>query len=674
MKKIIALISVLLLVVITACAEDEVTPQERFDQYVKHWNKKEFSEMYKMVTTNSEKEYPTEEFVDRYKNIYGDLNVENLKVTYKKLSAEDIETAMEKGTAQFPFQVKMETIAGPINFDYEATLIQEGEEENKNWFVKWDPGFIFPQIKDGGKIRIDTEAPKRGEILDRNRMPLAINDKVPEIGVVPERLQPNPEEQKQKIADLLGMSVEEINNALNAGWVKPNLYVPLAKVPKNDEETLSQLAGINGVSQRAVTGRVYPNGEATGHLVGYIGKITAEELEKQEPGTYGPNDIIGKRGMEQLFEDRLKGTQGVAITVEKEGQDPVVLAEKRVEHGENIITTIDAELQKQIYATYDGDAGTTAAIHPKTGETLALVSSPSFDPNQFLFGISQSEWDKLQNDPQQPLVNRFTATYAPGSTIKPVTAAIGLGNGTIKPGEGMEINGLTWSGGEGWGNYEVRRVSESNGPVDVTNALIRSDNIFFARKAVEMGVEKYSSGLKKFGFSKEFPYTYPIETSTISNSGSLDDEVLLADTSYGQGELQMSALHLASTFTPFLNDGNLLKPVLLADEEKSQVWQEQLISTEQAKVVREALRKVVSSPIGTAKGAQKADFPISGKTGTAELKKAGEESGAENGWFVAYPSDSQDILLAMMVESTEDRGGSAYTIDKVTEVLSAYKN
>src|SRR5699024_5803040 len=112
-------------------------------------------------------------------------------------------------------------------------------------------------------------------------------------------------------------------------------------------------------------------------------------------------------------------------------------------------------------------------------------------PNDFLYGISQSKWDQLNNDPQTPLLNRFTATYAPGSVIKPVTAAIGLQNGAIIPDEGVEIKGLTWSNGKGWGDYEVRRVSETNKPVDLLDALIRSDNIYFSMKAIDMGGQAF---------------------------------------------------------------------------------------------------------------------------------------------------------------------------------------
>ncbi|HLR52109.1 MAG TPA: penicillin-binding transpeptidase domain-containing protein [Candidatus Avamphibacillus sp.] len=672
MKKSILVVSMIIFAFLTACSSDEVTPNEQFNTYVKQWNNKEFGKMYEIISSDAKKEYSTEEFVDRYKKIYKDLAISNLNVTFEKLPDEDIKKAMKEGKASIPFQVEMDSIAGPISFQYNATLVkEENNEEEETWFVKWDTGFIFPELKDGGKIGIETTPPARGEILDRNKMPLALNDTVREIGVVPEELGNNPEESKQQIANLLNMTVEEIDEKLNANWVEPNLFVPLKTVLPTDTNLLDQLGEIDGVMGNEVTGRYYPLGETAAHLVGYVGQITAEELKENDSDTYSPNDMIGKRGLEQLFEDQLRGEPGAKIFIKKENEEDIIIAEKEVKNGENIQLTIDVNIQEKIYNTYNGDAGTAAAIHPKTGETLALVSSPAFDPNELLYSTNENKWSKLEDDPQTPLINRFSATYAPGSVIKPITAAIGLNNGTIDPNEGIEINGLTWSNGKGWGNYKVRRVSTGNGPVDLADALIRSDNIYFAMKAVEMGSDAYIDGLKEFGLGEDFPYKYPISPSTISTEGTIENEVLLANTSYGQGEIQFSPLHMALSYTPFLNEGNLLKPTLLLDEKKGQVWRKNIISAEEAILMQDILRDVVTE--GTAKKAKKADFPISGKTGTAELKLSGE-SGKENGWFVGYPTDDQDILIAMMIENTESKGGSSYTVEKVTDALLQIKN
>ncbi|WP_067727075.1 penicillin-binding transpeptidase domain-containing protein [Oceanobacillus damuensis] len=672
MKRIVLLLVIPF--ILAACSNDEqATPNERFNEYVTHWSEQDYENMYGMFSETATESYPQDQSTQRTEKIYEDLNVSDLQIEFEELNEEETESAMEEGTAVIPFSVTMDSMAGNISYDYEATLVQQvedPEEENLNWYVEWDPGFIFPDLKDGGEISIQTTTPKRGEILDRNQMPLAINDKLYEIGVVPGNLGPDPDQAKQQIAELLGISVESIDSSLNAGWVQDNLYVPLKNILP-DEELFADLMAIDGVDHREITGRVYPAGEAAAHLVGYIRNINAEDMEGVDPDEYGPNDKIGSRGLEAHYEQQLKGKRGVKIVINKEGQDEILLAETPVEDGENITVTIDVNVQEKLFSSYGEDAGTAAAVDPKTGETLALVSSPSFVPNEILYGTSGNYWEQLDNDEQNPLINRFASTYAPGSVIKPVTGAIGLANGSIELGEGMEIEGYTWSNGEGWGNYEVTRVSTSNGPVDLEDALIRSDNIFFARKAVEMGADALVNGMQDFGVGEELPYEYPITMSTISSSGNLDDEVLLANTSYGQGELEMSALHLAATYTTFLNEGNMLKPTLLASEETSQVWKEELISAEHAAAIQDILRKVVTE--GTARDAQKADFPISGKTGTAELKLTNDdESGAENGWFVGYPTDDKNIIIALMVEQIQDKE-KALATKKVTDVLTQIK-
>jgi penicillin-binding protein len=671
MKKIIIFSAFFLFLFLTACSGSGDQAEERLKTYVKQWNNGKFEAMYEMLSKEAKEQYPADQFVDRYEKIYKDLGIEKIKVDFTELDNDKKKTAKEKGTITIPITVEMGSIAGPIAFDYETTLVEEGERKDKDWFIRWDAGLIFPELKDGGKINIKSEAARRGEILDRNKMPLAINDTVWEVGIVPGNLGSDAEQTKKKAAELLHMSVESIDKQLDADWVEPNLFVPLKKVPKTDEKLLNKLWDLDGVQGNEAVGRTYPLNKAASHLVGYIGKITAEEMEKQDPGAYSADDMIGKRGLEQLFESKLRGEKGVAIVIEKEDEDDIVIAEKEVKDGENIELTIDANIQDEIYQSYKGAAGTAAAIDPQTGETLALVSSPGFNPDTFLSGISQKELEKLQDDKQTPLLNRSKATYAPGSVMKPITAAIGLKNGTIKPDEGIEINGLTWSNGKGWGDYKVRRVSESDGPVDLNDALVRSDNIYFAMKAIEMGDKAYIDGLKEFGFGEDFPFTYPLTKSTISSNGKLDNEVLLANTSYGQGEIELSALHMAASYTPFLHKGDLLKPTLLLSEDTEQVWKKDLLTEEQADIIQKALRQVVTK--GTGKKANIDDLAISGKTGTAELKLTSDEKGQENGWFVGYPTDDQDIIIALMMEQVEKQGGSSVTTEQVADILQTLK-
>ncbi len=660
---------------LVACQEDEhVKPEDRLQEYVDHWMAEDFESMYQMVEEDVDKE----EF-DRYPKIYEDLEVTDLSVEYEVPEpAEDEEeiNLEEIESMTFPLHVNMETLAGPVSFDTEIEMVKTIEtvedEEELDWLVHWHPGFIFPELEDGGSVGINRVEPIRGEIYDRNREALAVNESIYELGVVDDWFTENEKQEKEEIAEILDITVEDIDNALSAGWVTPDVFVPLKVVPSISENGLEEaLQSIKPFTKQTTTGRIYPLGEAAAHLVGYIAPITAEKLEEVDSDFYSESDLIGYRGLEELYEEELRGEEGVQIYVDKEDQDPVLIAETEVKDGETITLTIDANVQESIFDSLDGDAGTATAIDPATGETLAIVSSPAFDPHAFLYGLSGDQWNEWQEDPKNPLLNRFTATFAPGSSFKPITSVIGLENGSIDPNKGFTIEGLTWQK-EGWGNYSVRRVSESNGPVDLRDALVRSDNIYFAMQALEMGEDAFVSGLEAFGIGEEFPFTYPIQSSSISSDGTLSEEVLLADTSYGQGQIEMSVLQLATSYSVFTNDGNIVQPTLLMDEEKGQTWKEGLLSSDNADIIRDALRGVVTD--GTGGGANVSGLGISGKTGTAELKQSLDEEGAaENGWFVGYPEDSS-VIIAMMVENIEDKNnGSGYVAEKVGNVFSEIK-
>ncbi|TCT24649.1 penicillin-binding protein [Melghiribacillus thermohalophilus] len=665
MKRVITgLMVVLISAFLTACNEEETTPEDRLSEYIELWNDSQFHDMYSEYLSSSSKEtYSEEDMANRYEKLYADLGIEDVNVTFEAPEEEQSYEDMEEAT--FPIHVEMNSLAGPISFDHEITLVKEsvGEEEH-NWFVNWDTTYIFKQLEDGDTVGIDMKEAPRGEIFDRNGKGLAINDTLTLIGLVPQSMEGHEQETKEKVAELLHLDVEYIDQQLNQEWVKPDVFVPIRTINPNDEDLFQELIELPGVWSQDQVGRLYPLGEAATHLVGYIGEITAEELEKNKGKGYTTGDMIGKRGLEQLFEEDLRGSPGAEIYITKENGDKVLVASKNAKKGKDIHLTIDATIQETIYEQIQGEKGTAAAIHPETGETLALVSAPSFDPN----GLTSNYYAKLMEDERNPLLNRFTSLYAPGSAFKPITASIALSNGTITPDTTRDIQGETWSKGDEWGNYKIRRVTDPGHPVDLEDALVYSDNIYFAQTALELGSEAMVQGLENFGFQEDLPFAYPVAASTISNSGELNDEILLADTGYGQGELQVSMIHLATMYTPIFNHGDLVKPKLLKDV-ATEVWKEQIISAEQANMIHDALRNVVASPEGTARGANLPDIPLAGKTGTAEIKTSQGESGKENGIFVAYDYEKKDLLIAMLLEDVEDQGGSAAVVDHVKKIF-----
>ncbi|WP_174734282.1 penicillin-binding transpeptidase domain-containing protein [Mesobacillus harenae] len=659
-KTILFIITLCLTVFISGCNKDP-KPEERFAQYIKLWNDQNFDEMYGFLAVEAQASVTKEEFVERYNKIYQDLEIDKLDVNFIKPEEED----EPESTVDYPFSVKMESIAGPISFDHTAQLVKEEQDENGNWYLNWDTTYIFPDLEEGDKINFSTVKAERGQILDRDGNGIAINGTALNIGVVPQKMEGQEEKIISNLSELLEMSEESIQNALDADWVQPDQFVPLKKISRDDTALQEALFAMEAVTNTRAEAREYPYGEALSHLTGYVGPVTAEELEKLQGKGYSGTDLIGKRGLEQILEAQLKGQNGIKILIVKEDGTEKLLAERPVKNGESVQLTLDVVLHQKIYDQMKGMAGASAAIDPLTGETLALVSSPGFDPNAMTLGISATKRQALEEDPLQPLLNRFRATYVPGSVIKPITAAIGLESGAISMDTAYEINEKQW-GLDSWGNYKITRYTNLQGQIDLEKAMIYSDNIYFARAALDIGQDDFTEGLKNFGFDEDLDFFYPIEDSQM---GSIENEQNVADSAYGQAQVEMNVLHLAATYTPFVNSGNMIKPIMQIEEEKSQVWKEGLISAEHAAAINSLLTKVVTDPNGTARDAKIDGYPLAGKTGTAEIKEKQGEKGEELGWFVGYNPNTPDLLITMMLENAQTQGGSKAAVTRVTNIF-----
>jgi cell division protein FtsI/penicillin-binding protein 2 len=659
--------------IISGCSE-KPKPADQFQNYVTSWQEEDFTNMYAVLSQSAKSSISEADFISRYQKIYGDFEVNDLQVIFEPPTEEDADSN-EDGEASFPYTVKMNTFAGPVEFSHQATLVQEEKEDEENWYVNWDPSMIFPDLEEEDRILAYTIKAERGEIVDRDGNGLAVNGKVREIGIVPERLSDDPAKTKQELAKILNITVDEIDNKLNASWVQPHLYVPIKKIAKDETDTIQRLIELPGVTTKEVGSRVYPYKEAMAHLTGYIRPITAEKLEELEDKGYDRTDVVGERGLEQLFEDRLRGQNGAVIYIEdSDGNEKATIANKEPVNGETIKLTIDAEMQRGIYNELGNDAGTAVALHPKTGEVLAAVNSPSFNPNSFVLGLSSEQWQTWNKDPQKPLLNRFNQTYSPGSTFKPVTAAIGLETGAITPDKTRQVpEDNMWQKDSSWGDYFVNRVPNPKTQINLRDALVYSDNIYFAQTALEIGGENFQEGAKKFGVGEELPSQYPFKISTLTNEKNFTSETLLADTGYGQGQVSMSPLHLGLTYTALLNNGDIVSPKLFVGaEDERNVWKDDAVSPENASIILEDLVQVIEDPKGTGADAKIGGLTLAGKTGTAEMKQKQGEKGRENGWFVAFDVEEPELLVAMMIENVREREGSHYVIPKVKRIFERF--
>lgn len=655
------------------------SPEEILLSYMDDISEQKYEEMYELIDVQNSGNITQENFVQRISAIYEGIEAQNIKIEI---------TEYNEKQRTVKYACSFDTIAGSVEFENEA-VFTTGEDGYK---LVWYDSLIFPELGADDKVRVSVNQAERGRILDRNEKLLAGKGTVSSVGIIPGKLK-NKDESIQEIADLLGITPESIVEKLSASWVKEDSFVPVKTVPKVDELNLISLApddemvqenerqqkllNISGVMISDEEVRSYPSGEAAAHLIGYVQNVTAEDLENHPGEGYSANSVIGKSGMESLYETELKGKDGCKIyIVDSEGNEKTTIAETIKEDGADIRLTIDSDLQKTLYEQFKNDRGCSIAMNPYTGEVLALVSTPSYDNNDFILGMSDEQWTALNENDDQPLYNRFRQVWCPGSAFKPVVAAIGLKTGTLDPNEDFGNEGLSWQKDSSWGSYEVTTLHEYE-PVILKNALIYSDNIYFAKAALKIGAENLMNSLEEIGFNQEIPFEITMTESQYSNSGQIETEIQLADSGYGQGQILVNPLHLASIYTLFLNDGNILQPYLRYRENPAgSIWLEEAFPPETVSQVMEGLTGVVNDPNGTGYGAHRDDILLAGKTGTAELKESQEDtSGTEIGWFAVFTAGKNvktPILIISMVENVKDIGGSGYVVLKDKEVLDQY--
>ncbi|PYE47683.1 penicillin-binding transpeptidase domain-containing protein [Paenibacillus barcinonensis] len=678
---------------------EEAKPQTTVNQYIEHLQKKEFDQLYSLMSPASltEAGMTKEQFVEKYSAIYSGMKVSVIKAELQPSQSSETEAGADAGentdretssqakTGQesedkaqqnesnpdlyeASYNLHLTTFLGEISETHTITLVRkELEDGSKIWQINWQPSLILSDMVKGSKVRVKTLFPTRGNIVDRDGLPLATQGTMNEWGIVPEKLGDQPDQMIARIADHYSVSVEGIQKALNQTWVKPGFFVPIGSTEEFDIPD-----SLRGVSLQSKEVRYYPLGEAAAHLIGYVRKATKEDLDKDSEGYYRAEDWIGKAGLEQSMEKQLRGERGALIEITDEAGNPLSeLIRKDAVNGKDVQLTISSAQQKRLYQTLagGGDAGAMVMMNPKDGNLLALVSAPSYDPNKMVTGLTQAEWDAYSANEKLPFINRVTTRYAPGSTFKAITAAAGLMENVTTANKTHDISGLQWRKDDSWGGYYVKRV-KSLSPVNMVDALVYSDNIYFAMEATEMGSAKFIEGIQKFGFGDNFGmdelYLKPSQYANEAHKD-LSSEVLLADTSYGQGEMLMSPIHLATAFTPFVNEGKLVKPVLIVGKETSDPVA--IITPDVANTVKNALKQVVSRQGGTAHALSSIAGGLAGKTGTAELKAKKGEQGRENGFFVTFDTESPSFLLAAVIEEVNGRGGSHYVVDRLKPFL-----
>lgn len=674
-KKIFIGIIVALIIIVTGICgflylkNNSEKPEDVLTKYMSYINEENYSEMYNLLTDDSKQSITQEDFIKRNKNIYNGIESANLTIELNEVEK------IDSNSANITYTTSMDTVAGSLNFKNIATLTKK----DGKYYINWSSNLIYPNLNNQDKIKVNVHQARRGNIYDRNNNEIASEGVVSSVGVVRGKLNSDTKESDIKsIADLLEISEDTINKALNASYVKDDMFIPLKNVSKDNIELKQKLLQVKGVKITDAQSRVYSYGEALAHLIGYVQNITAEELKENAGKGYTQNSKIGKSGLEKIYEDRLKGTNGVEVyIVDNNNNKKETIAQTIEKDGEDIKLTIDINIQKDAYEQFKQDKSASVVMNPKTGEILALVSTPAYNANDFLFGMSNQKWETIQNDENKPLYNRFLGKFVPGSSFKPVIGAIGLTTNKFSADEDLGPSGNSWQKDSSWGDHYVTTLATYSRPAILKNALIYSDNIYFAKAALKIGGDTLKSQFEKLGFNKQIDLGLQTTSSQYANNNTFSSEGAIADTGYGQSEVLVNPIHMASIYSAFVNDGNMIMPYIEYKENKNPEYLvKDAFSKDSANEIKQDLQQVVDDPAGTANSAKISGIKLAGKTGTAEIKKSKEDiEGTEIGWFNAFIADensSEQLLMISMVEDVKNRGGSHYVIPKVKSIFEKY--
>jgi len=542
------------------------------------------------------------------------------------------------------------------------------------YYLQIIKGDFFLNQAENNRIRIEPVSAPRGIIYDRHGTILVDNRPAYHVYLVREKV--NVQEVVQKLSTFCNVPEENLKTVLEKNRRMP-LFKPIRLLSDINWDCLAKIEAniyrLPGVYVDVEPVRSYRFPGMASHILGYLGEITEEDLAKPEYADYSSGDDIGRTGIEKSYEKVLRGSRGIReVEVDALGRKLRVIDEKDPIPGHAIWLTIDAHIQYKAEELMKDLEGAIVAIDVKTGAVRAMVSSPTFDENLFVKGISPDDWKRLNSDPRHPLLNRaIQSAYPPGSTIKPFIALAGLQEGLIGKTDRVNCPGFFH-----FGNRDYRCWKKGgHGSVDLYRAIAESCDVYFYSLGNRLGITKLSTYFKMFNFGSLTGIEIPGEKSGIVPDPEWKLRFLrqpwhkgeTISVSIGQGYLSVTPLQLAVAYGAIAGDGVLRKPFLVEkiegeDKSKSHVSETKNIpiKSDYIKLVKAGLEGVVKDPKGTAHKIWKETMPIAGKTGTAQVIKFAERVENESkipkqfrdhAWFAGYaPSSDPEIAVVALVE------------------------
>jgi penicillin-binding protein 2 len=561
------------------------------------------------------------------------------------------------------------------------------------WHLQIREGPYYRDLSENNRTRSVILEPARGLIYDRNGILLANNVPSFALYVTLEDVKDR-EALVRQLASLLNLDAELVHKKLSSG--KGSKLQP-RKI--KDRLTLAEATLIEshrldlpGVMIQVESQRNYPGGAVAAHVLGYVGEISAEQLDKPEFAELHQGSIVGQYGVEKSFDRQVRGSAGQkSIEVDALGHEKRGIVVDRPLAGDDLYLTIDIRLQQIAEDLLGSESGAIVALDPRTGDILAMASRPGFDPNLLSKELTAKQWVEIVQDEGRPLNNRATqGQYPPGSTFKVVMAAAALESNTVTPGTQVRC-----TGGYQFGNRLFRDwKAGGHGSMDMDHALIHSCDVYFYTVGQRMGIDTIADYAKQFGLGQETGIELPSERVGIVPSTTwkqrakgqpwFPGETISA--SIGQGYVTVTPLQMASVIGTVANDGISVRPRLVRSVINRATAQPQEFSPTirgkvnvkpaTLKLIRDSLASVVKE--GTATRAKSPLVSIAGKTGTAQTAalRTGPEKDIpkklrDHAWFVAFaPVEAPTIAVAVLAEHMGHGGSAAAPLAK--ELIEAY--
>ncbi len=559
------------------------------------------------------------------------------------------------------------------------------------WYLQIVKGEYYNQKSKDNRIRIRRIRALRGIITDRNGEILADNTLGFNLQMIPENIE---KEQIGEIAKLLSLQVAGLDaEAIAAKYRKTPAGLRHRPITLKKNITPNELARVEarkyelpGIIIEIEPVREYPYDEVCAHIIGYLSFINERELELPDYADYARDDLVGRAGIEARFQEYLRGRDGRRqVEVNARGRELSSHIVRPAQAGKNLQLTIDIDLQQEAFEMLDGQVGSLVAIDPHNGEILALVSTPSFSNNLFATRISSQDWKRINTDPLRPLRNRpIQDAFPPGSTIKPLIAAVALTDQAITPQTTFFCNG-----GMNLGRTRFRCWNRyGHGKVDIYRSLKESCDVYYYNLATRIAIDRIAAYGAEFGLGRLCGIELPDEITGLMPTSSwklkhVHDQWYTGDSlavCIGQGYLTATPLQIAAMYTVFANGGTYFPPHLIKSgpsPDNPPQGHRVEISNFNLQVIRKALWQVVNERHGTAwrSRIKKKGWEMAGKTGTAQVVKQSLEDlkkGKEipwrfrdHAWFAAFaPFDNPEIAVAVLVEHGGHGGSTAAPIAK----------